>query len=207
MRVYALALVLAASLVFVPAAAAAPLVATCNGATDCASHGWYRTNVTVAFAWDMVGVTSTSGCDTQTLGSDTTGRNFDCIVSYGGGVSAEAKFTLQRDATPPTVTGASPSRGPDAGGWYNHPVGINFNGTDATSGLDHCNTTTYGGPDSAGASFSGTCVDRAGNTSGPASFGPIRYDATPPAVSVALSRGPDFGDWYNHPVGFSASGS
>jgi hypothetical protein len=35
----------------------------------------------------------------------------------------------------------------------------------------------------------------------------FKYDATPPAVSLSLARGPDSGSWYNHPVGFNASGS
>jgi hypothetical protein len=155
-----------------------------------------------------VGVTSTSGCDTQTISSDMS-RHFHCVVSYDGTppTQAIADFDVKRDATPPTVTGASPTRGPDSNGWYNHPVGINFNGSDATSGLAGCNATTYGGPDSASASFSGTCTDNAGNVSGPASFGPIKYDATPPAVSLSLARGPDSGNWYNHPVDFHASGS
>jgi hypothetical protein len=192
-------------LVVVPAAGAAPLTATCNGGSDCATHGWYRADVLVAFDWDKVGVTSTNGCDTQTVSSDTAGRPFDCIVNYGPGVTAEAKFTIQRDATPPVVTGGSPSRGPDSNGWYHSPVAITFTGTDATSGLAGCSGPSYGGPDTASASFSGTCTDKAGNASSPAAFGPIKYDATPPAVSVALSRGPDSGDWYNKPVDFSAT--
>ena len=35
----------------------------------------------------------------------------------------------------------------------------------------------------------------------------FKYDATPPSVSIALARGPDAGDWYNHPVDFTATGS
>ena len=192
---------------FVPSAVAAPLNVACNGST--CSGGWYRADVTVAFSWDPIGVTSTSGCDTQTINSDTTGRHFHCVVTYGGTppTQAIADFDVKRDATAPTVTAGSPGRGPDSNGWYNHPVGINFNGSDATSGLAGCSSTTYGGPDTASASFSGTCSDNAGNASAPTSFGPIKYDATAPSVSASLSRGPDFGDWYNHPVDFGASGS
>jgi len=129
------------------------------------------------------------------------------VVTYSNGSQSQLGVTIKKDATPPTVTGGSPSRGPDSNGWYNHPVDINFNGSDATSGLAGCNSTTYGGPDTASASFSGTCSDNAGNVSAPASFGPIQYDATPPSVAIALSRGPDSGSWYNHPVDFTASGS
>jgi hypothetical protein len=204
-HLFALLLVCLPLLVFAPSASAAPISVACNGA-GC-STDWYKEAVTVAFTWDPTGVTQTQGCDTNTVSSDTAGWSRTCIVSYSNGSSAQLGVTVKKDATPPTVTGASPSRGSDANGWYNHPVGITFNGSDATSGLAGCTTTTYGGPDTASASFSGSCTDQAGNTSGQASFGPIKYDATRPSVSVSLSRGPDSNGWYNHPVDFSASGS
>ena len=202
-----LAVVCLSLLTVVPAASAAPLTVTCNGGA--CSGDWYKVDVTVAFAWDPSGVTSTSGCDTQTINSDTAGRHFHCVVTYGGTppTQAIADFDVKRDATPPSVTGASPTRGPDSNGWYNHPVGITFSGSDGTSGIASCSGPSYGGPDTASASFSGTCTDNAGNVSGSTSFGPIKYDATPPAVSISLSRGPDSGSWYNHPVDFAASGS
>jgi hypothetical protein len=201
----ALFLICVPLLVLAPAAVAAPINVACNGG-GC-STGWYKVNVTVAFTWDPVGVTQTAGCDTATLTSDTTGWARTCTVTYSNGSKSQLGVTIKKDATPPTLTGGSPSRGPDANGWYNHPVGINFNGSDATSGIASCSGPSYGGPDTAAASFSGTCSDNAGNTSPPASFGPIKYDATPPSVSVSLSRGPDSNGWYNHPVDFSASGT
>jgi hypothetical protein len=189
------------------AVAAAPLTVTCNGG-GCSS-GWYTSTVVVAFHWDTTdsSIIGTPGCGTFQVSSDTTGTSFTCTLQYTGGATASLSVTVKKDGTPPSVTGASPSRGPDANGWYNHPVGITFSGSDATSGIASCTSTSYGGPDTSGVSFSGTCTDQAGNTSAATSFGPIKYDATPPSVSVSLSRGPDSGDWYNHPVDFSASGS
>jgi len=208
-RTAAAAFVVAVVVMMVPqAATAAPLTVTCNGG-GCDTSGWYKTNITVAFAWDPVGVTSTSGCDTVTISSDTTGRAFDCKVVYGGTPpsTVEASFVIKRDATPPSISGASFSRGPDKNGWYNHPLGITFNGSDATSGLAGCTSTSYGGPDTGGVSFTGTCTDQAGNVSGSATSPTIKYDATPPSISAALSRGPDSNGWYNHPVSFTATGS
>jgi hypothetical protein len=205
-RYFWAALILSAVVLAFPAAAqAAPVSVACNGA-GC-STGWYKVNVTVAFAWDPTGVTSTQSCDTNTVSSDVAGWSRTCTVNYSNGSSASLGVTINKDATAPTVTGASPSRGPDSNGWYNHPVGINFIGSDATSGIASCSGPSYGGPDTASASFSGTCSDKAGNTSASTSFGPIKYDATPPAVSLSLARGPDFNGWYNQPVGFTASGS
>jgi hypothetical protein len=202
-----LVIVCAPMLVVVPAASADPVTWGCSPG-GC-SGGWYTTNVTVSFfvAADP-NITGTPGCGVFTVSSDTTGQSFQCEVDYNTGGSYKTPvITVKRDATPPTISGGSPSRGPDSNGWYNHPVGINFSGTDATSGIAGCSGPSYGGPDTASASFSGTCTDNAGNTSSPASFGPIKYDATPPSVSISLSRGPDSGNWYNHPVDFSATGS
>jgi hypothetical protein len=190
-------------LLVVPSAAAAPISVSCNGG-GC-SPDWYKTNITVAFAWDPTGVTQTQSCDTNTISSDTPGWSRTCIVTYSNGSSASLGVTVKRDATPPTVTGGSPSRGPDSNGWYRSPVSINFTGTDATSQIASCSGPSYAGPDTAGAMFSGTCTDNAGNVSAPASFGPIKYDATPPVIHASLSRGPDNGDWYNKPVDFSAT--
>jgi hypothetical protein len=203
----ALVLVCAPMLVFVPAASADPVVWSCSPG-GC-SGGWYTTNVTVSFfvTADPT-ITATPGCGVFTVTSDTTGQSFQCHIDYNTGGSYNTPvITVKRDATPPTVTGASPTRGPDVNGWYNHPVGITFTGSDATSQIASCSGPSYGGPDTASASFSGTCTDNAGNTSAPANFGPIKYDGTPPSVSISLSRGPDSGNWYNRPVDFSASGS
>jgi hypothetical protein len=190
----------------VPAAAnAAPINVTCNGG-GCSS-GWYRTNVTVAFSWDPTGVTATSGCDTATLSTDSANWPRSCVVSYSNGSKSSLSVAVKRDATPPNVTGASLARGPDANGWYRSPVGVTFNGSDATSGIAGCTSASYGGPDTSGTVVHGTCTDNAGNVSAAGSSPSIKYDATPPSVSVSLARGPDSNGWYNHPVGFTASGS
>jgi hypothetical protein len=199
---------LSLSLLALPAAATSagpPVAVTCNGG-GCSAN-WYTVGVTVAFSWDPTGVTSTSGCNTRTVSSDTSGITYTCSLTYSNGATSSLPVTIKRDATPPTVTGASAGRGPDANGWYNSPVGIAFNGTDATSGLSGCTSTAYSGPDTAAVSFSGNCTDQAGNASGSLSFGPIKYDSTGPSVSGSLTRGPDANGWYNRPVGFVASGS
>jgi hypothetical protein len=93
-------------------------------------------------------------------------------------------LVLHIDKTPPAVT-AAPSRPPDYGGWYNHPVPLTFSGTDATSGVASCSSATYAGPDQPGAVVGGSCQDVAGNTGG-TSF-TLNYDATPPPAPVVDS--------------------
>jgi hypothetical protein len=169
------------------------------------ANGWYTAPVNVTFA----GSDSTSGiasCQRITYdGPD----NGSASVSgtcrdIAGNVSAPFSFALKYDSTAPSVS-ASAARGPDANGWYNHPVAIAFSGSDATAGVDSCTSSTYSGPDTSGTTVSGSCSDKAGN-SGSASFS-LQYDATPPTVSAALDRPPDSNGWYNHAVSLKVSGT
>ena len=122
------------------------------------------------------------------------------------GNRTDRAFTFKYDSTAPQVTSATPARGTDANGWYDHPLSVSFAGTDATSGVESCSQPTYTGPDSATASLSGSCRDRAGNVS-PSNGFPFKYDATGPQVTNAIAARPsDRGGWYNHPVVFAIQG-
>jgi LysM repeat protein len=176
----ALILISVPLLIFAPAAGAAPITVTCNGG-GC-SGGWYKTSVTVAFAWDATGAGKTNGCGTATVTADTTNWSQTCVVHYVNGSQSELSVTIRKDASPPAVTGASAGRDPDSNGWYNHPVPITFTGSDGVSGIASCTSVTYAGPDSSSASVSGACTDQAGNVSGSTSFS-LKYDATPPTIS------------------------
>ena len=117
------------------------------------------------------------------------------------------ELKIKRDATPPVVTGGSPARAADANGWYNRDVLLTFKGTDQTSGIAACTSTTYGGPDTAAASVTGTCTDNAGNASSPLPYG-LKFDATGPEItSLAPERPPDFDGWYNRPVRLDVAGT
>src|SRR3954470_23089894 len=182
LRILAGAATTLAAVAVAPVSAHAGTVsATCTLASqasvDCAA--WQPADVTLRWSWSPGGETSTDGCGTTTFTSDTPapGASRTCTVSWGGSF-AGSTATVSVDKTPPTVTSATPDRPPDYGGWYNHPVAFSFGGTDAPSGIASCDTVSYAGPDSPGASVSGSCRDRAGN-SATRSF-PLEYDATPP---------------------------
>jgi hypothetical protein len=168
-------------------------------------NGWYNAPLKVTLA----GSDATSGiasCDQLTYGgpdSATASVSGTCRDAAGN-VSAPFSFALKYDSTGPSVS-ANPGRGPDANGWYNHPVSVSFSGTDATSGVDSCTSASYSGPDTSGATLSGTCTDKAGNSAS-ASYS-VQYDGTEPSVTLALARPPDANGWYNHPVAATANGS
>jgi hypothetical protein len=169
------------------------------------ANGWYNAPVTVTFA----GTDPTSGiasCIKTTYGGPDSGSGAvtGTCTDVAGNVSAVSTFNLKYDSAPPSVN-ASPARSPNAKGWYNQPVAVAFTGSDSTSGIDTCTSANYGGPDSASATLTGTCTDKAGNSVN-GSFS-LQYDATPPAVKAALARPPDTDGWYNHPVTLSATGT
>jgi hypothetical protein len=65
---------------------------------------------------------------------------------------------------------------------------VTFTGTDATSGIASCTQSSYGGPDNSGATVSGTCTDKAGNTT--TQQVTFKYDSTPPKLTnVTVTTG------------------
>jgi hypothetical protein len=168
-------------------------------------NGWYNAPLNVTFT----GTDATSGiasCAQTPYGgpdSGTAAVSGTC-TDVAGNTSAPFNFSLKYDSTPPSV-GGSPARGPDANGWYRSPVAVSFGGSDATSGIDSCSSASYGGPDSSGASVTGTCTDKAGNSAG-GSFS-LQYDSTPPSLQAGLDRPPDGNGWYTHPVALNAAGT
>ena len=169
--------------------------------------GWYNAPVTV----DFEGTDATSGiagCTRRSYaGPDSQGTTLTgTCTDRAGNAGDSLGLALRYDATPPAIHGGLPERPANPNGWYNAPVSIEFSGDDVLSGLASCTSTTYGGPDTATASVPGTCIDRAGNRTGPLNFS-LRYDETPPEViSASAERVPDVDGWYNHPVAFAISG-
>ena len=143
------------------------------------ANGWYRSNVTVNWKIQPLPVSS-SGCDARTLTADTTGVALTCSATWSDGTAISIRRVFRIDRAPPVVRSAA-DRGPDANGWYNHPLTVVFAGADLTSGVASCSRITYSGPDTLGTSVGGRCTDRAGNV-GSTGFA-LKYDATPPRLA------------------------
>lgn len=118
-----------------------------------------------------------SGCSTGTFSNEMAARKFSCKVQWPG-TTEEREVWIGIDRTPPQVVSLQPDRPPDYNNWFNHPVQLKFQGTDAVSGIASCTSTTFGGPEGPGVVVSGGCTDHAGHTAGGAF--PVNYDATPP---------------------------
>jgi hypothetical protein len=146
--------------------------------------GWYNHAVSVSFS----GTDATSGVDSCTSGSyggpDASNASVTGSCGDKAGNSAGATFSLQYDATAPSVTLAL-ARPPDANGWYNHPVAATASGSDSGSGIDSCSGGSYDGAANDNASLSGTCKDNAGNSASASVT--FKYDATPPSVTQVVA--------------------
>jgi hypothetical protein len=144
--------------------------------------GWHTSPVTLVWtASDPGHPYDTSGCETQTYSKDVASLTVTCRVDeLDTGTSLQKTVKLHIDMTPPQVTGAVPQRPADHNGWWNHPIPLAFQGTDATSGIASCDTVTYSQPDSAAAVVTGSCRDVAGNTA--VGTFTLAYDATPPQL-------------------------
>jgi hypothetical protein len=205
-----LAFVLGAMFVVVPTAAGTgaldttpPSISyTIDGITG--SNGWYRGSTHgnfVVVQWTVTdpdsAVTSTTGCEAAIrIDSPNTGTTRTCSATSDGGTTSVTTKTIKVDAEPPTGVAAAARRAPDYAGWYNHPVEVDWTGSDVTSGIASCTSLTFPGPGLTAASLAGGCTDNAGNSS--SSVFALQYDATPPTltdVSVQSNAGADVLRW------------
>ncbi|MFN8471120.1 MAG: choice-of-anchor Q domain-containing protein [Anaerolineae bacterium] len=105
-----------------------------------------------------------------------------------GNTSLAAAFgPIQIDKTLPTIS-ASAKKADNttytAGTWTNQTVTVHFTCADTNgSGVATCPADQVFGSDGVTPSASGTATDNAGNSSLPATFGPIQIDKTPPTVT------------------------
>jgi hypothetical protein len=129
------------------------------------AEGWFNRDVTLYWAWmdNETPVTSTSGCGTALIGTDTPGTVYTCTATSEGGTSS-LSTTVKRDATAPTATITSPQFTLYDIGEVVQPA---FTCSDALSGVALCQGNTNGEPiDTTTAgyhTFAVAITDRAGN--------------------------------------------
>jgi hypothetical protein len=165
----------------------------CNpgGVGDCG--GWYRVPVQLTWVYTTGEAEPSSGdcaawaTPSRTFTADTAGTKVTCQVRDPNNHDdvRGTSTTIRVDRTHPSITDPGLARPPDRGDWFNHPVAFQFAGKDATSGVESCTDGSYGGPDGAGVSISGSCRDVAGNVT--AGTFTLNYDATPPPTPAVAA--------------------
>lgn len=139
-----------------------------------------------------------SGCAPLVLAEDTAGITYECQAKSDGGTTSQM-ITIKRDATAPVAT-ATRLPLPNTNGWNAGNVAVQFQGTDATSGVASCTADTVLSGEGAGQSATGTCTDQAGNVSAPVTLANINIDRTAPVVTAAATPLPGVSGWNTTPV-------
>jgi hypothetical protein len=166
------------------------------------TNGWNKDDVTVNWSCTdgLSGVTAASV--SQSVTTEGANQSSTGICSdLAGNTSQNTQTGINIDKTKPTVNPqALPSA--NANGWNNTNVTVTFMGSDLLSGIDNCTTavtlTSEGAGQSAGP---GTCTDKAGNISDPATATGINIDKTKPSVTFGpQSPGANSYGWNNTDV-------
>lgn len=131
-------------------------------------NGWYTSNVAIAWAVtdNESTIISKTGCDSDSVTTDTAGATFTCSATSAGG-SATRSVTIRRDATAPLILISAPAA---TSYTVNQTVAASYSCTDVVSGIKSCigpvaiganlNTTSAGVK-----SVTVNAADNAGNTS------------------------------------------
>ena len=193
------------ALLAAPRAEAVPSVTyKCTPAPqDCS--GWYRSDVSID--WTVLPSDATvTGCQDKSYSADTAGTNEFCSADDGT-AAVTVQLKIKVDQTPPVTTGGTPSRAADVNGWYNHPVAISFTGSDQTSGIDSCTTTTYRRPGQRERGAVGHMQGQSGQREPPVPLrAEIRRDR-PVRYGRAARAGGERAGWFNRPIGFDVQGT
>jgi len=95
----------------------APPSITLNVSGEAGDNGWYRSNVSVSWTVsDSTGISSSSGCESRVLTSDTDGTTLTCSASNNARppLSNSVSVTIKIDRTPPRLSDVSETPGDGA---------------------------------------------------------------------------------------------
>ena len=102
------------------------------------TNGWYVSDVVVH--WNVSdpesGVSSSVGCDSTLLMTDTIGETLTCSATNGAGLTNSVSITIPIDKTPPTITWASLINDGDSFYFGSVPTAPTCTASDSLSGLD-----------------------------------------------------------------------
>src|SRR5215203_392559 len=174
-------------------------------------NGWHNANVTVT----LTGTDSTPGSGLKEIRYSTDGGASYSVynsaskpvistegtttfsyhaVDNANNSETDNSFTIKLDKTDPTIT-ASRTAGPNANGWNNSDVTVEFSCDDNLSGVNasDCSDDAVLG-EGANQSATGTATDRAGNTAS-VTENDINVDKTDPTITATRTPGPNANGW------------
>ncbi len=168
------------------------------------SFGWNNTDVNVTFA----GTDNLSGiafCTAPvTVGAEGASQSASgTCTDNAGNTSATASSTgINIDKTAPVITFAGQAPAPNSAGWNNSSVTVNWNCTDALSGVVSTSTAQALSSEGSSQPATGTCSDLAGNSASD-TYGGVNIDKTAPSVSCGAADGA----WHGNDVSIACTAS
>ena len=170
---------------------------TLTGRTTPNGNGW--NNGDVRLTWSCtdnlsgaVAAGDSATVSTEGAGQSATGRCTD----NAGNSSSDTEGAINVDKTAPVI--AVTSR-PDAGSWSNDDVTVKWSCSDALSGATADGDSATLSGEAAGQSATGTCQDKAGNSSTDTQDG-INIDKTAPSITLASRTAANANGWNNGDV-------
>jgi hypothetical protein len=162
-----------------------PPVVTVSLTPAANANGWNNVPVTAHFTCTDTGAGVASCPSDQIVNTEGTSLTVaGTVTDLAGNAAAVTSELFSIDLTPPVVAaGFTPA--PNAAGWNNTPVTVQFTCTDARSGVFSAPDSQVVSAEGPNQTVSGTCVDRAGNTASITSA-PIDLDLTPPTIVVEI---------------------
>lgn len=167
-------------------------------------HGWFTGAGDVSWttndATSGIDDATAEGCASTTVDAETSGTLFTCSVRDQAGNAGSGDVTVKLDMTAPVITEHVGGL-LGANGWYRGDVTVDWDVTDALSGMTDgmksgCGQGTLTS-DSAGADFTCTAEDAAGNSNSKTAT--VKRDATAPAITKQVGTEGDNG-WYTGDV-------
>lgn len=158
----------------------APLAITASLTPAPNAAGWNNSPVTVNFQCSG-GVPPVQCPAPQTAPADGANQAVSGTVTDAAGQTASAGVILNIARFPPTIT-ASASPQPNAAGWNNSSVTVNFTCVATTAPIANCPPPQTVTTEGANQTVSGTVTDVAGNSASASAT--VKLDETPPVLSI-----------------------
>jgi RHS repeat-associated protein len=171
------------------------IVATATPAPN--ANGWNASSVTVSFICTSTTAPVASCPPPQTISMEGAGQNVSGTVTDAAGNSSTATLTLNIGTKLPAIV-ASVAPSPNAAGWNNSTVTVNFACAPGTAPIAVCPPPVTITTEGTNQSVTGTTSDLAGNA-GTVSV-TLNIALTPPKISAALSPAPNASGWNDSTV-------